>query len=234
MASIYEDGSYYAANPTLDADHGPWKARETLKILRRNGLTPSRICEIGCGSGAVIASLCDLLPAARGEGFDISPHAIEVARRFEGERVRFFQGDALKDPGRYDLALMHDVFEHVEDYLGFLRAARGKADWFAFHIPLEISVLSVLRPHVFDLTRHAVGHLHVFNKTTALSTLRHAGYEVVDYHYTPGALAVGPPTWRKTLANIPRRLVSAVSPGLAQQWLGGFSLMVLARESSAR
>ena len=229
MASIYEDGSYIAANPTLDAEAGPFKAGETLTILRRNSLSPRRICEIGCGSGAVIAALCEQLPEAEGEGFDISPHAIALARKFETERVRFFQADALKDPRRYDLALMHDVFEHVEDYLGFLRQARGKAEWFAFHIPLEISVLSVLRPHVFDLTRQAVGHLHIFNKTTALATLRQAGYEVIDFHFTPGALAVGPATWRKTLANIPRRVIGAVSPQTAAQWLGGFSLMALAR-----
>lgn len=88
-------------------------------------------------------------------------------------------------------------------------------------------MLSVLRPHVFDLTRKQVGHLHIFNRTTALATLRQAGCQLVDYHLTLGALSVG--TWRKALANIPRRIVGALSRSVAAQWFGGYSLMVLAK-----
>jgi SAM-dependent methyltransferase len=229
MASIYEDGSYYAANPTLDAHHGPFKARETLKILKRNGVVPATICEIGCGAGTVLQGVATAFPEADAEGFDISPHAISVAKPLETDRLRYVQGDALADARRYDLVLMHDVFEHIEDYLGFLRQARAKGDWFAFHIPLEVSVLSVMRPHVFDLTRQAVGHLHIFTKTTALATLRQAGYAVVDYHFTPGALEAGPFTWKQRLANGPRRVIGALSRGLSAQLLGGYSLMALAR-----
>src|SRR5437879_545101 len=135
MSSIYEDGSYYATNPTLDADHGPFKARETLKVLRRHGIAPHTICEIGCGAGTVIAGVARAYPEAIAEGFDISPYAVATAKPLETERLRFFQADALADPKRYDLVLMHDVFEHIEDYLGFLRRARAKGEWFAFHIP---------------------------------------------------------------------------------------------------
>ena len=69
MSSIYEDGSYYATNPTLDADHGPFKARETLKVLRRHGIAPHTICEIGCGAGTVIAGVARAYPEAIAEGF---------------------------------------------------------------------------------------------------------------------------------------------------------------------
>jgi cyclopropane fatty-acyl-phospholipid synthase-like methyltransferase len=229
MASIYEDGSYYAANPTLDAHHGPFKARETLKILKRNGIVPATICEIGCGAGTVLQALAEAFPEANAEGFDISAHAIGMAKALETERLRYHQGDALADPRRYDLVLMHDVFEHIEDYLAFLRRAKAKGTWFAFHIPLEVSVLSVLRPHVFDMTRQAVGHLHIFTQTTALATLRQAGYEVVDHHLTPGALEAGPFTWKQRLANLPRAIIGSVSRRVAAQWLGGYSLMALAR-----
>jgi SAM-dependent methyltransferase len=229
MTSRYEDGSYFEANPTLDCAHGPFKAREILKGLRRNNFDPKRILEIGCGSGAIISALCADLPDAVGVGYDIASRHVEFARRYETDRLRYVHGDAMQDPGHYDLVVMCDVFEHVDDYLGFLRQARAKADLFAFHIPLEISVLAVLRPHTFDLTREDAGHLHIFNVNTALATLKHAGYRVVDYHYTPGALTNGATTWRNALANVPRAVVGAVSRGLAQQWLGGYSLMVLAQ-----
>jgi len=41
------------------------------------------------------------------------------------------------------------LFEHVEDYLGFLRKMKTKATFKVFHIPLDLSVQTVLRmsPH---------------------------------------------------------------------------------------
>src|SRR5438128_442594 len=41
------------------------------------------------------------------------------------------------------------------------------------------------RGKIFLRNRHAHGHLHHFTKETALQTLEDAGYEVLDYSFSP-------------------------------------------------
>jgi hypothetical protein len=72
-----------------------------------------------------------------------------------------------------------DVFEHIEDYLGFLRTIRSKADYKIFHIPLDLTVVSVL---CGEMTKRRMtdGHLHYFSQETAIATLKDCGYEIID------------------------------------------------------
>jgi methylase of polypeptide subunit release factors len=77
---MYEDGGYLAHNPTWHTENSAWKAQQVAKILVKNELSPSTIHEVGCGAGEVLLSLLQLLPAARGTGFDVSPQAIALCR----------------------------------------------------------------------------------------------------------------------------------------------------------
>jgi hypothetical protein len=79
-----------------------------------------------------------------------------------------------------------DVFEHVEDYVGFLKRLRVKAEYKIFHIPLDMSVMSVMRMTPILNARDKVGHLHYFCKETALATLNDTGYQIIDWFYTNG------------------------------------------------
>jgi len=51
----------------------------------------------------------------------------------------------LEEDTYFDSLLCIDVFEHVEDYIGFVKTLKSKATYKIFHIPLDISVLSVIR-----------------------------------------------------------------------------------------
>ena len=82
---------------------------------------------------------------------------------------------------------MMDVFEHVDDYLGFLKLCKNKAKHTIFHIPLDLSASAILRNRLMAV-RKSVGHLHYFMKETALATLVDAGYEIIDSFYTTGSL----------------------------------------------
>jgi len=73
-----------------------------------------------------------------------------------------------------------DVFEHVEDYLGFIRRLQPLAEWKIFHIPLDLSVVSVARPTYFKMAYEQVGHLHCSTRETALASLEQAGLLVRD------------------------------------------------------
>lgn len=229
-ASIYEDGTYLDRNPTWHAEDAAWKAGHVLAILRRNGVAPASVCEVGCGSGELLLRLADGLgDGVSLTGWDVSPQAIELCRPKERPGLRFVHGDLVSQASESsDLLLAIDVFEHVEDYLGFLRALRGRADHKVFHIPLDLSAQSVLRPASLARARAITGHLHYFTRGTALATLETAGYTVVDSFYTrsgidlPGGAGGGP-------LLLPRRLLAAVNEDFAARALGGFSLMVLAR-----
>jgi hypothetical protein len=141
--------------------------------------------------------------------------------------------ERIEDSG-YDLVLMLDVFEHVPDYLGFLRAALRKGSHFVFHIPLDLHVQGLLRD-VQISARDRLGHLHYFSKATALRTLEDVGYRILACRYTAGALELrsAHQGLRTTLASIPRRMLFRLSPDLTVKLFGGYSIMVLAEPAAA-
>jgi SAM-dependent methyltransferase len=228
---IYEDGTYLEHNPTWHVEHSPWKAGEVAKLLDRNGVRPRTVCEVGCGAGEVLLSLAERLgPEVAYVGYEISPQAFALCSGKARDGVRFVHADLLADPdARFDVVLAIDVFEHVDDYLGFLRRLRAHGERFVFHIPLDLSVQTVLRARPLAEVRRSVGHLHYFTKETALATLRDAGFEVLDHAYTKGSLELDDLSWRAKLLKLPRKVAFAAHPDLTVRVLGGFSLMVLAR-----
>jgi hypothetical protein len=166
----------------------------------------------------------------RFEGWDVSADAIALAMSRSSEVIRFTRGDFLAENHHcHEVLLCLDVFEHVEDYIGFVRKLRGHAEWKVFHIPLDLSVQSVMRGTPIEKARRRLGHLHYFTKETALGTLRLCGYEIVAWAYTAGALDLPDRSLLQNMARLPRRLMRVISPDLAARWLGGFSLAVLAR-----
>ena len=53
----YVTKEYLDNNPTWHVEDSPWKAKQILKIIRRNSLHPNSICEIGCGVGEILRQL---------------------------------------------------------------------------------------------------------------------------------------------------------------------------------
>jgi SAM-dependent methyltransferase len=228
--SIYQTGEYVDKNPTYHVEDSAWKAGQILKMMEKHLVRPASVCEVGCGAGEILKQLQFRLPAdTQFFGYEISPQAFALCRERENDRLRFFCQDILTDSRCFDLLLCLDVFEHVEDYLGFLRGLRQKASEFTiFHIPLDLSVQWVWRRSPLLRVREQVGHLHYFTKETALATLQDAGYDVIDWFYTPGAIA-NPRSVKAKLASWPRRALFAVHQDLVVRILGGYSLLVLAK-----
>lgn len=229
-ATIYESGAYLEANPDWHAEDAPHKARWIDAILKRNRLEPSHIVEIGSGSGEVLVNLAKYYPQAKMEGYDISPQAHAIAAPKTGGNLSFHRANYLEaETAQPDLLMAIDVFEHVEDYMGFIRAMRPRATWKLFHIPLDLSVQGLLRGKPLMHSRRAVGHLHYFCKDTALATLADCGCEVADWNYTHGAETMPKGGLRTRAFNVPRRLARMVNEDLAVRVMGGASMMVLAR-----
>jgi SAM-dependent methyltransferase len=233
-ASIYTDGEYFSKNPTWHQEDSPWKANEIDKILSRNRILPKTVVEVGCGAGVILSELGKKATYAATEffGFDLASEAIRLAKSNAGERLSFACADYFEEPlpQKPDVMLAIDVAEHVPDYMGFFRKCQKQAEFKVYHIPLDLHVSSVARA-VMLKARESVGHLHYFSAETALATLKDTGHNILDYHYTAGAvdLAKLHPSAKKSLANLPRRLVAGVSEKWSARLFGGYSLMVLAR-----
>lgn len=226
----YLDGAYLAHNPTWHAEHSPTKARWIDEIVRRNRLEPRTVAEVGCGSGEILIELQKRRPDARFTGFEISPQAYAICSPKQAPGLEFRLGDLLQSQAeRFDLLLAIDVFEHVPDYLGFLRALRDRANHHIFHIPLDLSVQALIRGTSYPILRDQTGHLHYFFKYTALATLRDCGYEIVDWTYTRSSQELPGKSLRTKVANLPRKLMQLASEDLSARFFGGYSLLVLTR-----
>jgi SAM-dependent methyltransferase len=224
--SRYVDGEYEQANPTWHDEDATWKAEKIADFLRDESVTPASVCDLGCGSAGVLARLADRMPGVKLVGYDISPQAVELARRLHPEvEVRLGQPNASSKG--FDLVLMIDVFEHVEDYLGFLRRAAPLGKRLLCHIPLDMTALGVARGKPLLTAREQIGHLHYFSKDTAIATLRDAGYDVEGFRYTAGAIDLPGRTMRRKIAKWPRRVAFRIAPDFTVRTLGGYSLLVL-------
>ncbi len=225
----YTGDEHRSHHPSWHREDSAWKATQITHMMDRFGLRPVTVLDVGCGRGGVLDALAPKLPmATRLLGCDPSPHAIDGGRAIRDPRVELIQGGPPAGEV-FDLLLCIDVLEHVEDYIGFLRDLRGRAEHTILHIPLDTSAQSVVRAEpLLDLRRRS-GHLHYFTRDTALATLETAGYEVEGAFYTRGSLERPPQSALAMLARWPRRALFSADPDLASRLLGGFSLLVLAR-----
>lgn len=227
--SMYQTGEYVEKNPTYHVEDSAWKAGQIQTMLAKNNLQPRTVCEVGCGAGEILRQLQTRLPATTEFfGYEISPQAFALCQERANEHLQFRCEDLISAATPcFDLLLCIDVFEHVPDYLSFLKSVRSKAHHKIFHIPLDMSAQWVLRGRPILREREQAGHLHYFMKDTALATLRDAGYKVLDTAYTAGAID-HPRSIKARLASWPRRLLAKVNQDLVVRVMGGYSLLVLA------
>ena len=230
MEKIYVTGDYLDRNPTWHIEESPWKARQVIRMIHKDHLDPKTICEVGCGAGEVLVHLQKYLnDDCVFWGYDISPQAFELSSGKENASLKFQLADLTKEKDRFfDVILLLDIIEHLEDYFSFLRDLKTKSRYKILHIPLDLSVQAVIRKHGLNHVRQIYGHLHYFTKNLALEMLADVGYEVIDYCYTARALEIPSKQMMRNLINVPRKLLSAVDRDLASRILGGWSLLVLA------
>jgi len=230
IESRYANGAYAKQNPMWHSEDSPWKARQIVRLIDQNNLQVRTVCEVGCGAGEVLRQL-QLSSSTDREfwGYEVSPDAYQICLKKANPRLHFRLGDVITEDVSFDLLLLIDVVEHVPDYMGFLRSVRAKGRYTILHIPLDISVQSVLRVAPILKSRAEVGHLHYFTKETALGTVKDCGYEVLDWFFTAGTVELPAQSVKSWAAKVPRKVMFALHQELAVRLLGGFSLLVLAQ-----
>jgi SAM-dependent methyltransferase len=228
LRPIYSDGSYLELNKTWHQEDSPYKAKLVSKAISRNNLKFATCADLGCGAGLVTEILAKEFPTASFEGYELSDDAKEFWKsRQPLSNLVFKIANLLDSKQQFDLVVCLDVFEHVEDYFGFLRNLRPRGKWFVFNVPLDMNVMKILTPGI-RFAREEVGHLHYFNHYTALRTIEDTGYKVRDWYLSPGFTGTMPRNIRQA-AILPIRLLALIfGKKFTSRLLGGVSLVVTA------
>lgn len=88
-------------------------------------LANSRLLDVGCGDGGGIAAFYDA--GMKCFGFDVESKRVELAlKMIEHRTITLRLGDINKNPlpfssEKFDLVVLHDVFEHLERKLEILK-----------------------------------------------------------------------------------------------------------------
>ncbi len=228
---LYTGGAYLEKNPLWHTEESSWKAENVMRMVNRHKISARTICEVGCGAGEVLKQLqqrfddeCDFL------GCDVSPQAIALCRSRANDKLHFELGDATIISGRFfDVILVLDIIEHLEDYYSFLRTIKERAVYKIFHIPLDLSVQTVLRATPLIKDRQRFGHIHYFTKETALQLLSDLGYNIIDWFYTAVALDLPSANLKNLVMRIPRRLLYSINMDMVVRLLGGYRLLILTK-----
>ena len=231
----YLTEEYLRQNPSWDEEDSPWKAQKIINLLARWRISPQSVCEVGCGAGGVLAALRDHLgPAVPLVGYDIAPALQNFWVKHRDQQITFKLADFLQEPedSRYDILIMVDVIEHLENPFYFLKQVLRRANWFILLIPLELHALGAIRNTPFIRARQKLGHLHFWNKDLTLMMLQDCGMNVIAWEYALSSIELVSPTLARSLARWPRKFFFSLAPNWTARTLGGFSLLVLARPSS--
>jgi SAM-dependent methyltransferase len=95
------------------------------------------VLDIGCGNGALAFDLAQKAQSV--VGIDIIERNILKARsKYSRPNIKYLVGDATKDLGRekFDVVVLSNVLEHIEDRISFLRNIKGFASSFLIRIPV--------------------------------------------------------------------------------------------------
>ena len=141
---IYKSDKYRKMHPDWHIDDSPWKAKKVTKIVNQNNIEFSSVCEVGCGVGEILVQMqTNFFQNKSFYGYEISPFAFNEAVKKENDKLKFYLKDIaeIKD-NSYDLLLIMDVIEHVEDLYGFLAQLKTKGKYKVFHIPLDLNIMN--------------------------------------------------------------------------------------------
>ena len=227
---IYNDQTYLTNNPTWHEEDTEFKVDRIERILRKHKVTFENVCDVGCGSGEILLQLLKRFPEVKtGVGYDISNDAIAMANKKTNDRLRFELQDIAftADTVNFDLMLVIDVIEHLENYFSFLDSILEKSRYFVFHIPLDMSMWSIMREGILIESKKRVGHIHNFTQDFILSILVDHGFTVLGQAYTEPVNKVE--SFKQKLVDIIRIVLYRISPRFCSKTLGGYSIMVLAK-----
>ncbi len=233
IGNRYIDGDYLEKTGTWHAEDSPYKAKIVDAAIQRNRLAFANCVDIGCGAGKVVEILSGKYPDRKFTGYELS-HDVDFIWKTNNTRDNLsYSHDNIFDmDARHDVILCLDVFEHVEDYFGFLKKLHSKGKYFIFNVPMDMNMMKIYGSGL-RRARDDAGHLHYFNPYTAARALTDTGYDIVEARLSAAFLHV-PPRNAHQAAVLPLRLATLLfGKGFSCSVFGGMSLLVTARNPAA-
>ena len=135
----------------------------------------NEVGEIGCGSGLVLSYLSKTLHR-KIDGFELNLNALKLCPKVNGTLYIYDilqrQVDYLE---KYNLLMMMDVLEHIENEQEFLCAVRD-------HIaPQGYLIVGVpMRQHLYSAYDRADGHYRRYSQKYLKSVIESSGFNIVD------------------------------------------------------
>ncbi len=228
IRDIYNDETYLKNNPAWHEADAPFKARKILELLSPVKDSINTVADVGCGSGEILVQLSKQLPQnINFYGFDISQQAIAIAQSRTTDRLHFECKDLAQksDASFYDLLLVIDVIEHIDNYFSFLNSLSNKSKYTIFHIPLDISVWSLFREKMLIESKQRVGHIHNFTEDFIKSILSDYGYIIISQLYTEPTFETV--SAKQKVVNSIRKLLFRVNRKFCTKFIGGYSILLL-------
>jgi SAM-dependent methyltransferase len=172
-------------------------ADKTANILRLlGGKKPTSLLEVGCGTGAVLASLAAHGLGSRHTGVDLadpSSHTDPQAKRLD---LRVFDGNTLPfGNGEFEFVYASHVVEHVPEPRKMLAEMRRVASKFIYlEVPCELHLRTNRRALQQSLN---IGHINAYTPESFQLLLETSGLpvskmQVFDHSYALHRIGSGP------------------------------------------
>ncbi|MEM1165370.1 MAG: class I SAM-dependent methyltransferase [Planctomycetota bacterium] len=226
----YRSGRYWTEHADWLDSQRSLKAGDLLPgmeaALKTCDRRPVRVVDIGAGTGSVLATVCDLMSeriagiSFEQVAYEISPNAIERGRSYFPQiefRERLFDGSE----GEFEVAMLVDVFEHLENPWEMFRAVRQRASYCLVRQPL-IQGFGTFWRNAYRSQREGVGHIGLFTSRQFVDIAEACGWRPLHLELVP--LWNLSTTHKRGRTNPVKRLIHFLSPELASVVMSGYYL----------
>jgi SAM-dependent methyltransferase len=144
-----------------------------------SGLPHASVLEIGAGEGSILSRLSELNFGERLHALEISPSGVAAIQNRRISRLvecKLFDGyDVPYEDGKFDLAILSHVIEHVEHPRQLLYEASRVSRFVLVEVPLE-DTLRLPSDFVLD----PVGHINFYSRKSIRRLLQSCGLRVLE------------------------------------------------------
>jgi len=154
-----------------------WRLELLRSMLAPFAAAPLRCLDVGCGDGTT-SRLLELSSQFVIDGCELNSVAFNASKLGKGQLFVYDIISRTRTSDPYDMLLLLDVLEHIEDPAGFLHAARDHLK------PGGLIALNVpAHQWLYSKYDQAAGHVMRHNKDSLHSLLGATNFEVLDSRY---------------------------------------------------
>lgn len=150
------------------------------EFFSKNVTKNDRVLDIGCGNGSLVKDVASSAKSVL--GVDIDPKNIEKAKRKNSaENIEYRVADATKDLAneKFDVIIMSNVLEHIDDRVNFLKSIRSLATKFLFRVPMiDREWVTLLKKELGLDYRLDTTHFTEFTFAQFKDEFEQAGFEI--------------------------------------------------------